>query len=132
MSLNAVSSWDVMDLPHFCLSGIVPLQPQKQTTDFNLINFLDLLGFLHIYCQPLFDFNKDLLTKYNKLHAHISGDAMMENMSFCLCCLDIQEQIFIFSISFLLHIFKQNRKVISSCYFFEYLLDYEFTWPFLQ
>lgn len=112
--------------------GLSHFSPKNRPQILILSTFLTYWVFLHIYCQPLFDFNKDLLTKYNKLHAHISGDAMMENMSFCLCCLDIQEQIFIFSISFLLHIFKQNRKVISSCYFFEYLLDYEFTWPFLQ
>lgn len=78
MSLNAVSSWDIMDSPSFCLSGIAPLQLPKEITDFNPINFLDLLGFFYIYCQPLFDFNKDLLTKYNKFHAHISGDAVIK------------------------------------------------------
>lgn len=52
MSLNAVSPWDVMDSLSFCLSGIVPLQPPKQITDFNPVNFLDLLGFFqHIFCQ---------------------------------------------------------------------------------
>lgn len=84
MSPNAVSARDITDSPSFCLSGIVPLQPPKQVIDFNPVNFLDLLIFLYIYCQPLFDFNKDLLTKYNKFHAHISGDAVMENMSLCI------------------------------------------------
>lgn len=132
MSPNAVSAWDITDYPSFCLSGVVPLQPPKQIIDFNPINFLDLLIFLHIYCQPLFDFNKDLLTKYNKFHVHISGNAVMENMSLYIFFLDIQEKMFIFSISFPLHIFKQNRKAISNCYFFKCLLNYEFTWPFLQ
>lgn len=127
-----VSSLDIMDSPSFCLSGIVPFQPPKQITDFNPINFLDLLGFLYIYCQPLFDLNKDFLTKYNKFHAHISGDAMMENMNFCICSFDIQKKMFTFSISFPLHIFKRNRKATSNCYFFKCLLNYEFTWPFLQ
>lgn len=40
-----------------------------------------------VYCQPLFDFIKDLVTKYNHFHAHISGDAMLEDMISSICFL---------------------------------------------
>lgn len=47
-----------------------------------------------VYYQPLFDFNKDLVTKDSHFHDHISGDAMSSS----ICFLAIKEKIFIFSI----------------------------------
>ena len=71
-----------------------------------------------VYCQPLFDFNKDSVTKYNHFHAHISGDAMLEDMSLSICFLASKEKMFIFSIFFPPSMFsnktrKQSLIVIS-------------------
>lgn len=122
MSPDTVSVWVVRGSPSLCYLGLSHFSPN--TTDFNPVNFPGLLLRLQtVYCQILFDFIKDLVTKYSHFHDHIYEDAVLEEMSSSICFLAIKEKMFMFSFFFPPWCFQTKQKAISNCYFFKHLLN---------